>query len=365
MHFVCREGCLGCPRPGLAVAFWQVDPLDNYARLIRAEIAARQRQINDANKELEQENNSMNGHDLPRKRQLIGTGLLPSQYNRMTDVRCGNYTIAYWWSMAHSWTNKFGLSGFGEVEDQKCRALLSQSSPPVLLLELNSKHTFNMLDPVLCTDFLFMMDAYHLHISRCKSRSAMPLAAVLQGAGPHLCPGGNHHPVAPPGATPYQMASHSVGSLFIVRMKELSIPSVVAITGNAIGGGVAVSLNCTERVITQNGSAAFGNLSRGACPIMFLSKHLPQHVGLTAAIDIYLTDSTVSACAVQKAGLASRIAVDNKSTKATALALARKMASFPTARLSVTVQPALSFQRYDDEAYGIYTCGRMGQMHFP
>ena len=85
-------------------------------------------------------------------------------------------------------------------------------------------------------------------------------------------------------------------------MEELSIPSVVAITGNAIGGGVAVSssqqlaaslnpitwrqgslpslqrafsfqnhiscellrsLNCTERVIAQNGSAAFGNISRG------------------------------------------------------------------------------------------------------
>eukprot|EP00913_Durusdinium_trenchii_P031387 g29387.t1 len=141
-------------------------------------------------------------------------------------------------------------------------------------------------------------------------------------------------------------------------MKELCIPTVVAITGNAIGGG--------------------------ACPIMMLSKHLPQHVGLTAAIDIYLTDSTFSANAVQKAGMVSRIASDirqgswqasqetkqdlnmlNRTTKATALAMARKLASFPGARLAVMVQPPLSAERYEDEAYGIYTCSRLGQMHFP
>ena len=144
---------------------------------------------------------------------------------------------------------------------------------------------------------------------------------------------------------------------------------MVSITGNAIGGGVAVSLNGTERVITQNGSAAFGNLSRGACPIMMLSQHLPKHVGLAAAsesrrrkktiishlrrrtksfqvfsslltfakgisslrLDIYLTDSTFSAAAVLKAmateallstcqaGMASRIATDIRSVLKTNL----------------------------------------------
>ncbi|CAE7247232.1 unnamed protein product, partial [Symbiodinium pilosum] len=76
------------------------------------------------------------GRDLPRKRQLIGTGLLPSQYNRMTNTnKFGGYTAAYWWKMAHCWQNQFGYYGFPEVEEQKCRALLSQSSPPVLLLD--------------------------------------------------------------------------------------------------------------------------------------------------------------------------------------------------------------------------------------
>ncbi|CAK9050683.1 unnamed protein product [Durusdinium trenchii] len=341
-------------------------PFQNYEYLIRAEIDARRRQIADANDQLEQESHKDLKDNGSRKRLLIGTGLLPSQYHRMTDVNdVGSYTRAYWWGMAHSWQSNFGLEGFSEVEETKCRALLSPTSPPVMLLELNSKHTFNMLDPVLCTDFMMMMDAYHMHLTRSTSRSHTPLAAVLQGAGPHLCPGGNHHPVAPAGATPFQMASVAANSLFALRMKELCIPTVVAITGNAIGGGVAVSLNGTERVIAQNGSAAFGNLSRGACPIMMLSKHLPQHVGLTAAIDIYLTDSTFSANAVQKAGMVSRIASDIRTTKATALAMARKLASFPGARLAVMVQPPLSAERYEDEAYGIYTCSRLGQMHFP
>jgi len=351
----------------IAMVAEKVVSTDNYEHLIRAEIEARRRQVEESNEEFERQgirnDTSRQGN---RKRLLIGTGLLPSQYHRMTDVNhFGSYTRAYWWGLAHSWQSNFGLFGFAEVEETKCRALLSQTSPPVMLLELNSKHTFNMLDPVLCSDFYMMMDAYHMHLRKASSRNAIPVAAVLQGAGPHLCPGGNHHPVAPPGATPFQMAAVATNSLFVVRLKELCIPTVVAITGNAIGGGVAVSLNGTERVIAQNGSAAFGNISRGACPIMMLSKHLPQHVGLTAAIDIYLTDATFSANAVQKAGVVSRISADIRSTKATALAMARKMASFPGARLAVMVQPPLSVERYEDEAYGIYTCGRMGQMHFP
>ena len=62
---------------------------------------------------------------------------------------CRELSEAYFWGLGHSWQSKFGMSGFGEVEETKCRALLSNSTPSVMLLELNSKHTFNMLDPVL------------------------------------------------------------------------------------------------------------------------------------------------------------------------------------------------------------------------
>eukprot|EP00931_Biecheleriopsis_adriatica_P117030 TRINITY_DN92595_c0_g1_i1.p1 TRINITY_DN92595_c0_g1~~TRINITY_DN92595_c0_g1_i1.p1 ORF type:complete len:545 (-),score=94.65 TRINITY_DN92595_c0_g1_i1:179-1813(-) len=299
------------------------------------------------------------------KRPFIGTGLLPRETYRMTDRRVGNLTTAYWWGLAHSWVSNFGIYGHPETEETKIRMLLSKTTPPVLLLELNSKGTFNMLDPVLCTDFNAVMDAYQMLLTQKQQRLALPLAAVLQGAGPHFCPGGNHHPVSPHGATPWSMSTRAASSVFIVRMKEMCIPSVAAVTGSAIGGGVAISLNCTERVITQNGSAAFGNISRGACPIMWLSKHLPQHVGLAAAMNIYLTDSTFSASALQKAGLVTRVAIDNKATKATAFQFARRIAASPLARFACAVQPVLDILRFDQECRGLQLSSITGEQNFP
>ena len=104
---------------------------------------------------------------------------MPSQYHRMTDVNSvGNYTRAYFWGLGHSWQSNFGMLGFSEVEETKCRALLSNSTPSVMLLELNSKHTFNMLDPVLCAG-LSSLESLELHEWGLR-HSALELAELWQ-----------------------------------------------------------------------------------------------------------------------------------------------------------------------------------------
>eukprot|EP00930_Biecheleria_cincta_P069087 TRINITY_DN56872_c0_g1_i1.p1 TRINITY_DN56872_c0_g1~~TRINITY_DN56872_c0_g1_i1.p1 ORF type:complete len:601 (+),score=115.81 TRINITY_DN56872_c0_g1_i1:55-1857(+) len=336
--------------------------LDTYERLIRTEMASRQRQLEDAKRARERQKEDRTG-----VRPLVGKGLLPREQFRMTDVSQirDDYSGACFWGMAHSWQGMFGLYGHGEQQETLVRGLLSTTCPPIMLMELNSRQTFNMMDVELCTDFMFMMDAFSMLMKQKEKRHLHPLAGILQGQGPHFCPGGNHHPVAPPGATQWSMCTRSANSSFLAQVKSLGIPTITAITGNAIGGGVAQSLNCTERVGTQNGSAAFGNISRGACPIGWLSMHLPKTVGLAAAMDVYLNDLTLSAAGVFKAGLTSRVCPDNKSTKATAFEMAVRMASHPYARLSAMVQSGISIHRFNHEANGLFLCSQMGQMVFP
>ncbi|CAE8618827.1 unnamed protein product, partial [Polarella glacialis] len=301
-----------------------------------------------------------NDEDERQKRPMMGSALLPKQYGKLTEYP--HLGTAFFWGMAHSWQGMFGLSGPSSDEDPKVRALVSVTNPPVILLEMNSPQTFNMLDPILSSDFMFMLDSYHAFCQQRSSRKLVPLAAVLQGVGPHFCPGGNHHPVAPEGGTPWMMSTRAASTMFAARLKEMSIPTFTAITGSAIGGGVAVSMNTTARVATQNASLAFGNISRGACPIMFLSKNLPSTVGLATAMDVYLNDSTLSASAALKAGMIAQVCTSNLATKSAAFQLARKIAS-SGARLVVAVQPQLCDMRLTDEAAGLDRCSRTGTMN--
>ena len=73
------------------------------------------------------------------------------------------------------------------------------------------------------------------HLNEATSLKAAPIAAKVEVgfctptggvrlktkfAEPYRRSGpGNHHPVAPPGATPFQMASVASSSLFVVRLK--------------------------------------------------------------------------------------------------------------------------------------------------
>ena len=59
------------------------------------------------------------------------------------------------------------------------------------------------------------------------------MANMLQNRSMEQISGGNHHPVAPEGATPFQMASVAANSIFVVRLKARTVLFDVKCSGHA------------------------------------------------------------------------------------------------------------------------------------
>lgn len=285
-----------------------------------------------------------------KRRPLLGQSLLPRE--RCGILELGHLTTGLFWEVAHSLRSNFGLTGPTAPEDSRMRMLVSMTTPRVALLELNSVATFNMMDPVLAADFYFMIDSYHVFCQQTRDSRTQPLGVIVQGAGPHFCPGGNHTPPVMEGATPWTMSSRSLATAAFIRVQELAVPSVTVASGNLIGGGVALSLQSTSRVAAVNTTMCFGNLSRGACPIMLLSRNLPKLAGMAAAVEIYLTDNTVTAYGAMKAGLVSNITGSIQLAKQRAFLLARRLAATPSCQVATLLLPALNNLRLSDEAHG-------------
>jgi len=284
-------------------------------------------------------------------------------YNLLRNSQTNDYDTAYFWALGHSWMCNFGLFGQdAEGEEPRTRVLLTKTNPAIVLFEFNSLSTFNMLDPVIGADIDAMNKAVAENLmNRTRHSSQTPVGYVLQGVGPHFCPGGNHHPVAPPGGTPFQMGPH-ITSIWNVKFRQHALPGITAIQGSAVGGGVAVSTNTTQRVAVANASLSFGNLSRGASPLMWLSGNLVDEMGTANAVALYLTDSTVSAYGALKSGLIAAVGSSIANTKNRAMLMARALASAPATRLVANHHLDLDTHRFAREALGFQFNSKSGSM---
>ncbi len=113
---------------------------------------------------------------------------------------------------------------------------------------------------------------------------------------------------------------------------RLSKPVVAAIEGPAVAGGLELALWCDLRI--AGASAIFGVFNRRfGIPLVDLgSIRLPRIVGHGRAMDLILTGRSVDAAEALAMGLINRCVPDGQAL-ATALELARKLASFPQTAL--------------------------------
>ncbi len=89
----------------------------------------------------------------------------------------------------------------------------------------------------------------------------------------------------------------------------LPFPTVAAINGTCLGGGLELALNCTSRLISDHPKTALGfpEVKLGLLPGASGCTLLPRLVGLQAALDMMLTGKNVYPYKARKIGLADEI----------------------------------------------------------
>jgi 3-hydroxyacyl-CoA dehydrogenase/enoyl-CoA hydratase/3-hydroxybutyryl-CoA epimerase len=99
------------------------------------------------------------------------------------------------------------------------------------------------------------------------------------------------------------------GQRIFSRLERLGVPTIAAINGTCVGGGLELVLACRFRIARDSDVTRLGlpETRLGLCPGLGGSVRLPRLVGLAAALDLILSGRQVSAARALKIGLVDRV----------------------------------------------------------
>ncbi|HYH46261.1 MAG TPA: 3-hydroxyacyl-CoA dehydrogenase NAD-binding domain-containing protein, partial [Thermoanaerobaculia bacterium] len=107
-------------------------------------------------------------------------------------------------------------------------------------------------------------------------------------------------------------AGARLGHRLFAAWEALPFPTVAAIRGTCLGGGLELALASTYRVVSNRPETRLGlpEVKLGILPGWGGSTRLPRRIGIAAALDLILTGKTVSARRAWKLGLADALMPD-------------------------------------------------------
>ncbi|WP_019584880.1 3-hydroxyacyl-CoA dehydrogenase NAD-binding domain-containing protein [Deinococcus apachensis] len=94
---------------------------------------------------------------------------------------------------------------------------------------------------------------------------------------------------------------------FIQRLDSFSKPTVAAIHGTALGGGLEVALACTYRVATRDAQMGLPEVKLGVLPGAGGTQRLPRVVGVVKALEMMLSGNPIKATEAKQLGLVDEI----------------------------------------------------------
>lgn len=99
------------------------------------------------------------------------------------------------------------------------------------------------------------------------------------------------------------------GQAILLRLERLAIPTLAAIHGTCVGGGLELALACDHRVASDGPRTKLGlpETRLGILPGLGGTVRLPRLVGVRSALDLILTGKQIDAGRARKRGLVDRV----------------------------------------------------------
>ena len=159
-------------------------------------------------------------------------------------------------------------------------------------------------------------------------------ALVVTGAGERaFCAGADvAELLARPAGEAYE--GQRLGQRVFDRLERLPIPSVAAINGFALGGGLELALACTFRFAVATARLGLPEIKLGLIPGHGGTQRLPRLVGSARALELILTGDLITAEEAARLNLVTRVVAAE--VVGAALELAERLAklSLPALRLA-------------------------------
>jgi enoyl-CoA hydratase/carnithine racemase len=133
-------------------------------------------------------------------------------------------------------------------------------------------------------------------------------AVVVTGSGERAFSAGSHVGEFEAQRGPAGRERHELEQGVSSRLACLPVPTIAAIEGNALGGGLELALACDIRIASERARLGLPEVRLAVTPGAGGTQRLPRIVGVARAKELILTGRVVDATEAERIGLVSGVA---------------------------------------------------------
>jgi enoyl-CoA hydratase len=178
----------------------------------------------------------------------------------------------------------------------------------LIALELGRVARLELVNPPLNLVTRELLEALDVALATLAAAPANDVrAVVVSGRGDRAFSAGSHvgefEDQRGPGGRERHLLESGVGS----RLAALPMPTIAAIEGNALGGGLELALCCDLRIASERARLGLPEVRLAVTPGAGGTQRLPRVVGAARARELILTGRVLTAAEAERIGLVHEV----------------------------------------------------------